>query len=296
MPDLTASKLRGLLHLPDPVPATWSEDRIRRQDGVIIKELSLGPRRIPALCLEPECPPTSPRGILYCHAHGNAYGIGKSEVTQGRPALLDPLGLTLARAGATVLCPDLAGFGDRQKEGTESALAKAALWSGRPLIGQMVGDLFLALEVLNTLVPKTPVATVGISMGGTLAYLVAALREEVAACAQMCVFSDIGPLIGLQSHDLHGPYMTIPGLLPDHDLGEIAALVAPRPHLVITGAQDPLTPPEAYLPAAHTLTEAYKDTKDALWLHRDAEAGHHETPTSRHVLRRFLSEKFGLPA
>ena len=41
------------------------------------------------------------------------------------------------------------GFGSRQLDGTESALAKAALWRGQTLSGAMLGDLTAALDALT---------------------------------------------------------------------------------------------------------------------------------------------------
>ncbi|MCV6585246.1 MAG: dienelactone hydrolase family protein [Marinibacterium sp.] len=285
------------LPAPEPAPVRWQVLSDQRYQGVRLRALTVGARGIPALCLSPldQTATRAGAGVLYCHAHGNAYAIGKSELTDGRPALCDPpLGLALAQAGATVICPDLSGFGARQGEGREEALAKAALWHGGSLMGQMAGDLIATLEVLRALGATDRIATVGISMGGTLAYLVAALRGDVTACAQLCVFANIGPLIDSGAHDLHGPYMTIPGLLPDHDMGDIAALVAPRPQFVMTGARDPLTPDAAYRPAADRLRRAYARDPAALTLRREAEIGHHETHASRAAVMGFLRAALAL--
>ena len=294
MSRLTKADLSARLGLSVGTQVTWSETSKVTKDEVVIQRLALGPRRMPALCLSPLTPSANSVGILYCHSSDVTEDGGKSEILKGHASLLDPLGLALACAGATVLCPDLAGFGERRAEGSESALAKAETWYGSPLIGRMTGDLILALEVLKDLAKPDKVATIGMSMGGILAYLVAALRSDVTACVHMCHLADMAPLIEAGNHDLHGPYMTIPGFLPDHDLSDIAAMIAPRPQLVITGAQDPITPPEAYLPAACKLLEAYAGNESALWLHRDGTAGHHETPKSRYVLEQFLAVHLGL--
>ncbi|MEM8958676.1 MAG: alpha/beta fold hydrolase [Pseudomonadota bacterium] len=254
----------------------------------------MGERGLPAICLTPDEPVPSGLGILYCHAHGNRPEIGKTEVTLGRPALCDPpLGLALAEAGATVLCVDMPGFGARQGEGREEALAKAALWQGQTLLGEMLTDLDLARRALTSRPGVDPgqIAVLGISMGGTLAYVHAALSPEIAACAQLCVMADIGALIATGAHDLHGPYMTIPGLLPDHDMGDIAGLIAPRPLLIATGARDPLTPDDAYRSASDRVRRAYAEMPERLSLLRVPHSGHAETPDMRQALFAFL----GLP-
>ena len=67
----------------------------------------------------------------------------------------------------------------------------------------------------------------------------------MAARAHICVFSDVAPKITKKTHDLHGHYLTVPGLIEFGDIGAVAALVAPHPQLVCVGANDPLTPPGA---------------------------------------------------
>lgn len=295
---ITISDLRLLLGHGgrEPAAALGSvriSSEITRPDGVRVMALDFGPAAVPATCLWPAH--ACGVGVLYCHAHGNRPEIGSREVIDGRPALSDPpLGLALARAGAVVLCPDMPGFGARQ--GPESALAKAALWRGRTLIGDMVADLEDALAVLFACEGVDPmrIAVCGISMGGTLAYLTAALQPGIAACAQMAVFADIGPLVETGAHDLHGPYMTLPGLLSLGDLGDLAGLVAPRPQFVATGAADPLTPDAAYVPALARLRAAYAARPEALTVIRDPSVGHVETREMRAALLGFLAETVGL--
>ncbi|MFV0490421.1 MAG: dienelactone hydrolase family protein [Pseudorhodobacter sp.] len=259
----------------------WRIGRITCMEGVIRD----GNIAIPSRLLMPDVP----RGaaVLYAHAHGNAYGIGKAEATEGRPALLDPpLGLWLAAQGHVVLCPDMPGFGERQEEGTEAALSKAALWQGRPLLGVMLDDLARAGAALKVRPEVDParIAVIGLSMGATLAYFHAALRPEIAACAHFCAFADIAPLIATGAHDLHGSYMTVPGLLPAHDLGDVAALIAPRLQIVGVGLRDPLTPPAAFTPALDRLRRAYAKSSDRLQVVVEPEGGHRESPAMRTAL------------
>lgn len=231
--------------------------------------------------------------VLYCHAHGNRYDIGAWELVDGRPALRDPpYGTLLAERGFAVLCIDMPGFGSRQPEGTESALAKAALWRGQTLFGAMLGDLMAALDALavHPNVDPARIGTLGISMGATHAYWLAALDERIAACAHLCAFADIGPLIETGAHDLHGIYMTVPGLLEKGDMGDVAALVAPRPQLVGSGLKDPLTPPDALNPALNRLRQAYdsQGVSDRLTVLTSPDTGHEERPGMRAAVLEFL--------
>lgn len=269
-------------------------------DGVQVRRLSLetGSRCLPALLLVPEMSPpeTGFPGVLYCHAHGNRYDIGKSEVVSGRPALMDPpLGIALAQAGYAVLCADMAGFGERQCEGTESGLAKAALWRGRSLLGDMLRDQALAFRALTSLgeVDSACIAAAGISMGGTLAYFLGAILPEIRRVAHLCVFADLGMLEQAGALDLHGIYMVVPGLLPDHDLPDVAAMIAPRPQLVCYSPRDPLTPDMAIRPALARLRRAYTECSapEALRVVAHPTAGHSEVPAFRSALLAFLDPR-----
>lgn len=247
---------------------------------------------VPAWYLVPETG-ADKAPVLYAHAHGNRFDIGRDEVLNGRPALMDPpLGIALAQAGHAVLCPDMVGFGSRQGEGTEAALAKAALWNGRCLLGDMLADLAAALDVLPQLPggASGPAAAVGLSMGATLAYWLGALEPRVQAVAHLCAFADMGPLIAQNAHDLHGIYMTVPGLLTVGDLSDVAAMIAPRPQLVGVGRLDPLTPPQALDPALHRLRRAYADVPDGLVEVIEDHSGHEETPAMRRAVIAMLAK------
>jgi len=218
----------------------------------------MGGAAIPGLYLCPAGPGPHP-AVVYCHAHGGRFETGAAELTGGRPALQGPYGPALAGLGIASLAIDLAPFGARQGEGPEAALAKACLWEGRPLMGRMLAELHGAFGWLAARpeIDAARIGTLGLSMGGTHAYWLAALEPRVAACAQLCVLADIAPLIASGAHDLHGPYMTVPGLLAEGDMGDVAALVAPRPQLVALGGTDPLTPREARDPALARLRAGY---------------------------------------
>ena len=268
-------------------------------DGQIVEEIRLSTRasNIPGTLCRPDGPGPFP-AILYCHAHGNRYDIGRGELLDGRPALQDPpYGLLLAARGYLVLCIDVAGFGGRRAEGAESALAKEALWRGRTLFGGMLADLSAALDYLcgRSDVDSSRIATFGISMGATHAYWLAALDTRIKAAAHLCAFSNIAGLIAARRHDLHGIYMTVPGLLGRCDMADVAALVAPRPQLIGAGATDPLTPPEALEPALATLRGAYAKAgaSDRLTILVSPETGHVETVEIRDAVLAFLNRLIG---
>lgn len=234
---------------------------------------------------------TKPKGasgkspaILHVHAHGNKYQIGASELVEGRPALQSPPGPAFAKAGFVTLCIDLPCFGERSNTG-ESAAAKAALWRGTSLAGQMLGELSSALDWLcaRTDVDASRIGCFGISMGATLGYWLAAVDTRIAALVQQCCLADFAALISTGAHDLHGIYLSVPGLLNQASNGQLAGMVAPRPQLVCLGDLDPLTPPHAADIALAQVRSAYsvRKAENMLELVREANGGHAESAQMR---------------
>lgn len=187
----------------------------------------------------------------------------------------------------------MATFGERATV-TENSAAKAALWSGRTLFGQMLAEQSAALTWLASRrdVDAGRIGMTGISMGATLSYFLAAIDARVAATAHLCCFADFATLFETGAHDLHGHYLTVPGLLSETSSGEIAGLVAPRPQLICLGLDDPLTPPAAIKRAFAQTNAAYEaaGTKQALVLLQEVGIGHRETPTMRCAVLKFFTQ------
>jgi dienelactone hydrolase len=229
--------------------------------------------------------------ILYIHAHGNRYDIGANELLQGRPALQGPLGAVLAGEGFVTLAIDMPGFGSRATS-SESALTKARLWRGGSLAGQLLGELSSSLDYLVSRpdVDADRLGSFGISMGATLGYWLGAVDPRLSCVAQLCCYADFGRLIETGAHDLHGIYLTVPGLLNVASNGEIAGLVAPRPQLICIGDLDPLTPPDAVDLALAETCAAYtaSGAPDNLVVHRESDIGHQESPRMRRAVLAFF--------
>ncbi|WP_216641159.1 alpha/beta hydrolase family protein [Oceaniglobus roseus] len=230
--------------------------------------------------------------VLYCHAHGNRYDIGMREIYEGRPALLSPWLGPLQAAGYAVLCLEMPCFGARAVPG-EQALAKALLWRGRTLFGQMLAEQAAGLCWLAAQpgLDGGRIAAMGISMGGTLAWWLAALEERVAAAASMCCFADLATLVESGAHDGHGIYMTVPGLLAETSTGRLSGLAAPRPLLHCVGLADWSTPPDAFARARGELLAVYDaiDARRHLAFHAEEDLGHAESPAMRDRVLAFLA-------
>ncbi|KHQ52881.1 alpha/beta hydrolase family protein [Mameliella alba] len=289
-PETLRATLRDLLALPEvrPEPVAEVHGAVVTDTGSRI-ELRLDGK--PATLWLPEGEGPVP-AVLYCHAHGGQFDLGRREVAEGARWLASPYGPDLLAAGYAVLAMDMPGFGDRRSEGSESALAKAGFWRGQPLFGQMVGDQLAAFDWLagHDRIDSTRIAVLGMSMGAALAMWVGALESRVAAVAQLCMLASIEGLIETGVHDRHGLYLIVPGLLRHTDMGQVAGLIAPRPQFVAHGRDDPFTAIPTGAQATLDLRLAYDATgqTDQLVTWIDQETGHKETPAIHHAVLQFL--------
>ena len=289
------ARLAKLFELDDhPLCLMRSEARAAQAGGISVTELCFATRLhedVRGMLCQPVDPAGPVPAVLVIHAHGGRYDIGADELMRGRPALHRPLGPDLALLGIASLCLDLPCFGHRAGQ-TESAVTKACLWEGRSLAGQMIGECKSALDWLahNPDIRADRIGVFGISMGATLGYWLAAMDQRVAAVAHECCFADFRALIETGAHDLHGIYLTVPGLLTFASNGVLAGMVAPRPQFIGLGNLDPLTPPHATAIALEEVRHAYDLAGGRLVLHRETDAGHEETPAMRAAVLAFVTE------
>ena len=290
---LSPAGLARLVALPERSPPRFLSSTTEDRGDHVVEQLALEIRGAAVrgiLCRPPGEGPFP--AVLYCHAHGGRYEIGAGELVDGRPSLIAPYGPVLARAGFVALAVDMPTFGERREPG-ESALAKALLWHGSTLMGAMLGDHLAAFDHLagRSDVDAGRIAALGLSMGATHAFFLGALQPALAGVAHLCCFADWQSLVATGAHDLHGHYMTIPGLLAQTSVGRIGGMVAPRPQLVAVGDLDPLTPPEAVDAALAETRAAYaaRGAAEALTIVRSPDTGHVETPAMRAAVLAFLA-------
>ncbi len=248
---------------------------------------------VPALLLHPLHEP--PRGIvLYCHAHGNRFEMGKDELLKGRPAIQSPpYGVVLPAMGYAVLAIDQWCFGYRTTN-SERAMVKRLLWQGKTLWGYLVHDTLVALEWLRLQAgfSNLPVTTLGLSMGSTMAIWAAALDPTIAACIELCCLAEFNALLANGNFDLHGEYFFVPGLLAEFSAAEISALIAPRRHLSMVGLADPLTPLDGVASVDAAMVETYRALGASNgWTQYRSPVGHVETAEMREVVLRELKRK-----
>ncbi|HEY0110520.1 MAG TPA: alpha/beta hydrolase family protein [Fibrella sp.] len=286
---------RLLGRLPDRHrPLTVTLESTSQTDELIIEKLVLdinGRELVPAYFTRPSNQAGKLPVVLYNHAHFDQYAVGKAEFIQGRPEMQDPpYALALARAGYAGFCIDNWCFGERQGQG-ELSTFKQMLWHGQVLWGMMVYDNLRALDYLQTRpdIDTERIATMGMSMGSTMAWWLAALDKRIRVCIDLCCLTDYQSLIETNGLGLHGIYYYVPDLLTQFTTSDINALIAPRPHLSLAGRFDPLTPLAGLEKIDRQLRSVYEqEGAPTAWQLRIYEAGHEETAAMRADILAFL--------
>jgi dienelactone hydrolase len=265
--------------------------------GFVLERLVLelnGSEPVPAYFVRPQGAAGALPVVLYNHAHGGDYALGKDELLVGRKELQrPPYAELLTSLGYAALCIDAWAFGERRGR-SEGEIFRQMLWAGQVMWGMMVYDSLRAVDYLLTRpdVDSARIGTLGLSMGSTMAWWLAALDPRVKVCVDICCLTDFEALIARRWLEGHGVYYFVPGLLKRFTTAQINALIAPRAHLSLAGIYDPLTPPDGLDRIDAALREVYQDAgaPDAWRLSRYA-CGHLETAAMRAEITAYLQHR-----
>ena len=205
---------------------------------------------VPGYLMLPKAPAAKPRAaVIALHEHGG----NKDSVCLNEKAM-DHVGSYLVEDGYIVAAIDGYFHGERigkgpggpkeNKGAQEMTLSKLNLWLGRSLWGMQIRDEQCLLDYLVTRPEIDParIGVTGMSMGCTRSAWLAALDERVKAVVGVACFTRYGNLIANAGLKYHGIYYFVPGMLRHFDTEAIHALIAPRPHLELSGDQDPGAP------------------------------------------------------
>ena len=217
--------------------------------------------RVRATMLVPDGGGPFPAALLL-HDHGARFDIGKEKLIEpwyddARLASARAwsakyfggrfLGDHLASRGYAVLAVDALGWGDRGGLTYENqqALASNLFNLGSSPAGLMAREDARAAALLATVPEVDPrrIAAVGFSMGGYRAWQVAALSDRIAATVSACWMTGLKEMMVPGNNTLRGQSafsMLHPGLYRHLDIPDVASLAAPRPMLLVDGADDPL--------------------------------------------------------
>lgn len=194
--------------------------------------------------------------VIACHGHGSN---GKESVAGVRDreavaAAIDHFnynyGEVLAQKGYVVFAPDARGFGERrerydQGEDAEKLLTSScsylnvmAMSLGQTVMGMWLWDLMRLVDFAKTCdCVNGHTVCVGLSGGGMQSLWLAAMDPRIECCVISGYFYGY-----LQSLLINYNCLCnyIPNLWKVADIGDIGALICPRPVLIETGTEDDL--------------------------------------------------------
>jgi len=217
---------------------------IQTEPGVVMPLYVLIPRDLPG----PYPVVLAPHGHL---SGGKLAVAGCREIPEVASSIAQhnyDYGVQFVRAGFITFCPDARGFGERREQADKDSILDSscqrinnmALPLGQTVTGMWAWDLCKLIDYIQTREDCIPdrIGCAGLSGGGLQTLWASALDKRIK-CAVIS-----GYLYGCKE-SLLDLYINcscnyVPHLYEYVDMGDIAALIAPRPLLVETGTEDPL--------------------------------------------------------
>jgi len=287
-------------HKPGPAKLIKTE----KHEGYTLERLELdlnGIEPVPAILLIPDKRQESAPGLLYIHWHAGMHDLGKEQLLVGVD-VQPPYAPVCAEKGLVTLAIDSWCFGERKHGadghvGEEDAF-KLMLWRGQVLWGMMMFDEYRALDYLahRPEVDSKRLGAMGMSMGSTKAWWLAALEPRLRLCVDICCLTDFEELIRTNFLRGHGIYYYVPALLKHFQTAQINELIVPRAHLSVNGRRDGLTPPTGVERVRDYLLPLYrkhgKEDDCHIGLY---DCAHEETPEMRTLILEWLEKYLARP-
>ena len=234
--------------------------------------------------------------VIAPHGHGGGgkYSIaGRTDI----PGIEESIkkynydyGLKFVMQGYVVFCSDARGSGERREamhQGTEiqdllstscNNINNAAISIGQTLAGMMTWDLMKLIDYIETLsyCDSSKIACAGFSGGGLQALWLSALEDRITCCVISGYFYGFENSL-LNTH-LCGCNF-VPRLWEFIELGDLGALIAPRPLLIESGTKDSLNGEGGIL----GVIKQVEITRKAYILHNSENKIYHHTFEGTHM-------------
>ena len=224
--------------------------------------------------------PTKPGkhpGVLIMHGHWD-YGRLENQPLNSTPAE----GVNFAKQGYVAFAIDMVGYNDTLQTTHEFGGPREDLWSFSPL-GLQLWNSTRALDFLLSLddIDSTRIGVTGASGGGTQTFLLAAVDDRIQVSAP----------VNMVSAYMQGGARceNAPGLRLGTSNLEIAALMAPRPMLLVSSTGDWTSHvPEEEFPAIRQVYALYDKAANVENFHQDAP--HNYNRKAREAVYRFFAK------
>ena len=230
-------------------------------------------------------------GVCVWHQHNGAYNIGKDEPAGLKLGPMHHTGVALAREGYVVLCPDAAGFGERNRRGEltgrnlEHYLFGMYVVEGKSLAWKNILDMRRAVDLLAARpeVNADRLGCYGHSMGSTHTWLVGPWEPRLKALVGNCCMPTYA---AMERTDLiHCFPNYIPGWRRYGDIPHVAGMIAPRALHLNFGETDSGSPIAEVKSGMEIIRRAYRarNAEDRFTYYIESGAGH---VLSEEMLRR----------
>ena len=189
---------------------------------------------------------------LQGHSTGFHISIGEKKYERDEEWLAtSTFGVDAVKNGYAALCIEQRGMGERTtpRDDRGRALtcgcyhtALTALLLGRTLIGERVWDVSKSIDSLDyfkDILDLEDITLIGHSGGGTAAYYSACFDKRIKTVVPSCAISTYKDSVGAL---WHCSCNYIPKIARFIDMGELAALIAPRKLIICSGEIDPIFP------------------------------------------------------
>lgn len=246
---------------------------------------------IPLYVLKPATPPPY-QPVVAFHGHGPGVSLilgndPDDTARRGHVARDENFAQRLAQDGYLVCAIEQRGFGERLTDQVDTErqnacrhLAFEYLTHGKTLAGERLRDALRTIDYLQSrddILPDT-IGCTGHSGGGTTALFLAALDDRIRVSVVSGYFCDYEKsILGMQ----HCECNYVPGLLTLGNIGDITALITPRPLCLIQGESDPIFPLDGVHAPYETVQRAYEITGSSdscrLTVHPGGHAYHYAT-------------------